>query len=137
MKSFSLWAGFLLLVIGIFVFKERIDFIKRGIVAIATVIELKEERDSDNGKSYTPVFRFITHNKEEIIHVHNVSTDPPSWSIGDEAKVVYHKDLPHKVVVLTYVSVFIVVLILFSLALIFLFISGAYFWSNRFFNTLT
>lgn len=133
--SIIFWAGLLFLGIGISLFKDRIDFIKQGIITVAIVTELKENRDSD-GKSYTPVFRYRTNKKEEILHVHNVSTNPPSWSIGDEAKVVYHKYLPHNCIVLTYFGAFGATVVLLSIALVLLFISGAYYWSNRFFNTL-
>ncbi|HEX6431579.1 MAG TPA: DUF3592 domain-containing protein [Niastella sp.] len=137
MYSITFGAGLLLLVIGIFLFSDRMAFIKNGIVTVATVIELKEKVDSDSDKKYTPIFRFTTHNKEEIIYEYNVSTDPPAWSIGEETKVVYHKKLPHEVVLLTYFGSFGAVLILLSLALVCFSIAGGYYWSRNFFNSLT
>lgn len=136
MYSITFWAGFILLVIGIVLFRDRIAFINKGNVTIATVIDLKENINSDNEKSYIPVFRFVTDKKEEIIYQDNVSSDPPAWSIGEETKVVYHKDTPHDVVILTYFSSFGVVVILLSLALVCFSISGGHYWARHFFKSL-
>ena len=136
MYSITFWAGLLLLAIGIFLFNDRIDLIKKGTVAVATVIELKEEVHR-HSKGYTPVFRFMTHDKEEIIYEHPISADPPVWSIGEEAKVVYQKDNPHKVVLLTYFGSFGLVIIFLSAALFCFCISGGYYWARNFFNSLT
>lgn len=137
MYPISFWAGLILLVIGIVFFRERVAFIHKGNVTIATVIELKEKINSDNEKSYTAIFRFVTDNNEEIKFKDNISSDPPAWSIGEETKVVYDKNGPHDVVKLTYMGSFGVVVILLSLALVcFSFWFGEY-WSRRFFNSLT
>ena len=129
-------AGIILLVIGIFLFKDRIAFLKNGIVTVATVIELKETSNSDNHKSHKPVFRFVTNNKEDIIFEHNVSSNPPSWSVGEETKVVYLKDLPHKVVLLTYFGSFGATVILLSLALVCISLSIWHYRAQQFFNSL-
>ena len=137
MYSITFWAGLVLLIIGIVLFKDRIAFIKNGVVTIATVIELKERIDSDNKKLYTPVFRFVTHDKEEIVYTYNVSGNPPAWSVGEETKIVYQKDLPHEPVLLTYFGSFGVVVILLSVALACFSIAGGYYLAKNFFNSLT
>jgi hypothetical protein len=137
MYRITFLAGLLLFFIAIVLFADRLSFIKNGIIAKATVIELKEKVDSDNGRSYPPVFRFNTRNNEEITFKHNVYSKPPSWSIGEETKIIYYKDLPGDIVILTYFGSFGLVVILVCLALVCFCISGGYYWSRNFFNTLT
>jgi hypothetical protein len=130
-------AGLILLIIGLVLLRNRITFIKNGMAAVATVKELKEVTDSDdNSISYKPIFTFTTYNNEKRIHEHNVSSRPSSWSVGDTVKVIYEKDNPAEVVVLTYFSAFGLVAILLSLALALVCFSAGYYWCQHFFNSL-
>jgi hypothetical protein len=129
-------AGLILLIIGLVLLRNRITFIKNGMAAIATVKELKEVTDSDNSISYKPIFTFTTHNNEKRIHEHNVSSKPSSWSVGETVKVIYEKDNPAEIVVLTYFSAFGLTAILLSLALALVCFSAGYYWYQHFFNKL-
>lgn len=105
-------------------------------IAIAMVKELKEVTDSDNSTSYKPIFTFTTHNNEKRIYEHDVSSKPSSWYVGETIKVIYEKDNPAKVVVLTYFGAFGLIVILLSFALILVCFSAGYYWSQHFFNKL-
>jgi hypothetical protein len=129
-------AGLILLIIGLVLLRNRITFIKNGMLAIATVEELKEVTDSEKSTSYKPIFTFTTYNNEKRIHEHNVSSKPSSWSIGETIKVIYEKDNPAEVVVLTYFSAFGLIVILLSLAIALVCFSAGYYWSQHFFNKL-
>jgi hypothetical protein len=128
--------GLALLTLGLFLLKTRIAFIKKGNRAIATVIEIKEYLDSEKDKKYSQVFKFTTYNNEEIIFETPDSTSKKIRATGDEVKVVYDGVNPHKKILLTHFNVFAIPLLLVALALLLLFISGAYFWSQFYFNSL-
>jgi hypothetical protein len=136
MYSFLLAIGLLFFGTGTFVLYERVHFIKNGMVAVATVVDMNKREDSDGDMVYAPVFQFITHNNEKIIYQYSIASYPPDWSIGEKTKVVYQKDLPHEVVLLTYFGSFGVAVILLSIALACLSISIGYYWSRKFFNSL-
>ncbi|HEX6431578.1 MAG TPA: DUF3592 domain-containing protein [Niastella sp.] len=128
--------GLVLLIVGLLFLKDRISYIKKGNKAIASVIETKEYLDSDNDKMYKPVFKFITHNNEEIIFECSGSSSRSMWPIGEEVKIVYNGENPNKMLLLTLFNAFGIPLILLTLALILLFIAGGYWWSQHFFNSL-
>lgn len=44
----------------------------------------EEVRDSD-GTTYKPLFKFYTAAKEEIHFRHFASSNPPAWSVGEQA----------------------------------------------------
>lgn len=136
MYSFLLWIGLLFLGTGTFVLYERVDFIKNGTVAVATVVDMNGRENSDGDMTYAPVFLFINHNNEKIIYEYSIASHPPDWSIGEKAKVVYRKDFPGKVVLLTYFGSFGVAVILISIALACLSISIGYYWSKQLFNSM-
>ncbi|OQP40282.1 hypothetical protein A4D02_15285 [Niastella koreensis] len=101
---------------------------------MATVVEQK--KDIDEG-TYTPIFRFYTHDKDEVRIEDNVATSPPAFSIGEQVKVAYQKDFPREAVILTYWGSFGGAMILIGISLILLFISGSYYWATHFLSTLT
>lgn len=129
--------GLVLLIMGIKLLKDRIEHIKNGNRAIARVIEIKEYLDDDKAKMYKPVFKFLTNNNEEIIFEHRVGSSSDSrWPINKEVKVLYKMEDPNKVTLLTLFNSFGIPLTLLILASLLLFISGGYYWSQYFFNSL-
>jgi hypothetical protein len=135
-------AGVLLLGFGLFLLIKRIHFIKTGIITEATVflynVTIKRVEDGPDEESYYPIFKYYTHdNQELIIEAKKITGYFKPWLIGDKAKVAYQKDQPRKAVLLTYWDAFWLVIILFSAAFVLLFISGGYYWAQHFFNTLT
>lgn len=133
---FTFIAGLVTFFIGLLLLINRILFIKKGNIAIATVIELKEHIDSDKDKSYSPVFKFTTHNNEDLIYEPGHSSSPSSWSKGEEVKVAYTKEFPYEVILLTYFHSFGFSMLFFIVGLILIVISTGYFWAERFFNSL-
>lgn len=133
---FTFIAGLVTFFIGLLLLIDRILLIKKGNIAIATVIELKEDIDSDKNKTYKPVFKFTTQNNEEIIYEHSRFSSYGTWSIGEEIKVVYPTGSPYEIVLLTYFNSFGLSMLFFIVGFILIVISTGYFGAERFFNSL-
>lgn len=103
-------SGLTSLIIGLIYLRRRISFIKTGTETMATVIrievDVQKSTDSDNTTSdhttYTPHFKFITHDEKEIIFQHGKSRTWGKWSIGDQVKVFYNVYYPYDIVVGTF-----------------------------------
>lgn len=100
-----IFAGLVSLVIGLVYLRRRFLFIKNGIETLATVIrievDINNSENSDN-TTYTPHFKFITHDEKEIIFQHGKSRTWGKWSIGDQVKVFYNVSYPYDIVVGTF-----------------------------------
>lgn len=135
MYSFLLWIGLLCLGTGTFSLITQIADIKKGEVAVATVVDLKASKDSDGGTAYAPVFVYFTHTQEKRFYEYAIYSSPSDWSIGEKTKVIYQKDAGP--ILLTYFGSFGTEVILLSVALVCLTISIGYYWSRKFLNSLT
>ncbi|MCK5907065.1 MAG: DUF3592 domain-containing protein [Flavobacteriales bacterium] len=69
-------------------FNNTNDFIENGNKTTATVIELIEEYD-EGSATYTPVFKYINELDETITFESSVSSNPPSYRIGDVENIIY------------------------------------------------
>lgn len=133
--AITLTIGIIILIISLFLLKKSIAFIRNGEHAIATVIELKENKDSD-GTTYYPIFKFTTANNEEIIYKYNASTSPPSWSIGEHATIAYDSNNPKRAKLLTYFGAFIWTVVLMAIAMPLIVIGGGYYIAQSFLKEL-
>lgn len=129
-------SGVVLLIVGLIFLRNAISNIRNGNKAVASVIEVKEYLDSENDKMYKPIYKFITHNHEEILFERYGSSSRKTWAIGMEMKVVYDGANPGNVFILTFFNAFGLPVILLTAALLLLFIAGGYYWSQQFFNSL-
>lgn len=125
-----------LLILGLIFLRNAISNLRNGNKTIASVIEVKEYLDSENDKKYKPVYKFITHNNEEIFFERYGSSSRKTWSIGMEIKVVYSGANPNSILILTLFNAFGLPMILLTVALLLLFIAGGYYWSQHFFNSI-
>jgi hypothetical protein len=118
--------GIILFAISMFLFRESLDFIKKGSRAVATVVDYKVQKDSD-GDTYKPVFKFKTDAGEEIVYTHPFATSPKSWDLGEEVAISYDPSNPYHAKVLSYFSVFNWSIVCMVIAMVLLTISGGYY----------
>jgi hypothetical protein len=80
--------GLGMLVGAFFWYKSTNEFLADAITAEGTVIELRLSRSSDS-TTYAPVVNFITQDGETITFVSSVSSNPPSYRVGEKADIFY------------------------------------------------
>ena len=134
--SISLALGCLILIIGVYKFRQRLTFVKSGSVTTGTVIELKEWTNNEGSLMYKPVFKFKSPSGEEIVFEHNFSTNPSAWKIGEEAQIIFDSKKPQQARLLSYFGVFDYAIVLVAIALPLIFFGAAYFWAQYFFKSL-
>jgi hypothetical protein len=130
----TLLGGLIVLFVAIILLRDRIAFLKKGSVVTASVVRIEEKRDLDGDKFFTPVFKFITHQNEKITFRSSISNSDKNWDIGEDVRVIYNTNDPHKVVVLTYFGAFGVIIILVTIALAMLCIGGGYYIAQYYLN---
>lgn len=123
--TISLIIGIVLLVVSLLLFKNTLNFIKKGEKATATVVKLNTF-ESDDGTSYTPIFSFTTVAKKEYLYTHPFSSEPPAFVIGDTATIVYDPAKPEDAKILTYPSAFIWTIVILVVALALIILGGGY-----------
>jgi len=126
--------GLLMLVISLFLVRDRIRFIRKGSVTTASVIKLVEDKDSDGDRNYKPVFKFTTHAKKEVIFKYKYSSGKTAWHVGEKVRIAYDNNFPEKAVVLTYVGAFGYIMILIAAGILLLTISVGYYLAEYFFK---
>ena len=80
--------GIALIFWAVLQFNDTKDFIANGNKATATVIKLIEEYD-EGSTTYTPVFKYTNELDETITFESSVSSNPPSYRIGDTENIIY------------------------------------------------
>ena len=156
-------SGLALFIMGIAFLWNRILYIKKGNIALATMFKREECLDSDNSLCYIHCFKFTTPNNKEIIYKHSYKQSKYAWLRGQQEKVVYREGLfnDHEILLLTFFNVFDFSIILLAIGSALLIIAGGVyfnvsgktlallvpafvcvfiavfnFWANRFFNSL-
>lgn len=126
-----LFIGAVLLIAGVYFFRQKVQFIRESERAIAEVIEIETVRGSD-GDTYRPVFRFRTYSGREVILRPTGSSSPAGWVVGDQANVAYKADNPEQAVVLTYFRSFGLSVVLLAIVMPMLVIGGGYHLTQQF-----
>lgn len=122
--------GLILLFISFLTFRDVHLFLKKAEKTTATVIRLRTIQS--DGEVYCPVFRFRTKDQIEYEYELAEASDPPSWSIGETATVIYDPTDPSSVKLYTYFRIFALPLILLSIALPLLVVGGGFFIAAQF-----
>ncbi|MFT3679058.1 MAG: DUF3592 domain-containing protein [Ferruginibacter sp.] len=124
--------GLTLCTISGFVIKEKILFIKNSEKSTGKVFEIKEEEGGGetNGTVYRPYFKFKSSQNIEYTYKYYIATSPIKWEVGDEATIIYNPDNPNHASIYTYWGIFILPIILLTIAAPLLVISGGYFWAQ-------
>jgi hypothetical protein len=123
--SVTLIAGIIILVISLFLLKEALVFLRTSERAIGTVIKLEKINNSD-GDTFKPIFKFKTNLNQEIIYSHIASSNPPAWSIGEEATIAYNSNNPSSAKLLTYFGSFGYTIVVMAIAMPLIVIGGGY-----------
>ena len=80
--------GVTLLIVALLLFWHTRTFIDQAATAPGTVIDLVESR-SDKSTTYRPVVRFVAESGQQIEFTSSSSTNPPSYSVGEDVTVLY------------------------------------------------
>ena len=95
--NIGLTSGFasslVLLIIGTAFLLDRIKYLKKGNIAIATLFKQEETLDSDDNTVYVPYFKFTTRSNIEIIYKHRSTQRQYRWKTGDQITMVYREGL--------------------------------------------
>jgi hypothetical protein len=85
--------GSIFLIVDGFVFKSTADFLSRAKSVSGTVVNLVEHisEDSDHNTSitYRPEVKFITEQGKAILFRSTTGSNPPSYKISQQVKVLY------------------------------------------------
>jgi hypothetical protein len=85
--------GLVLLILGIAFLRDRILYIKKGHIAIATMFKLEEREGSEGDTFYTPFFKFTSISNKEKIFEYRSTQSFNKWAPGDKIKVAYREGL--------------------------------------------
>jgi hypothetical protein len=159
----GLASGLVMLIIGTAFLFDRINYLKKGTIATATLFKQEETTDGDDSTCYIPYFTFTTRNYLEIVYKHRSTYSKYRWTIGDKIIMVYREglsDIRDKLPLIFYdafgLSSFLLTLGVFILTITFgnyfnassltlaylipglptLFFSAIYGWAHYFFKTL-
>ncbi len=79
-----------------YIAKDSYSYLKTAIEVKGTVVELvRSESSSDSSYTYAPVVAFRA-GEQEIKFQSNASSNPPSYSVGEEITVLYKPSNPNK-----------------------------------------
>lgn len=128
----------MILTFGIILLIIRIQYIRKGVISEATVVNFHiiERTNTDDSDRLYIKFKYYTLENEEIILEFDDWGTYGEWQIGDKETIVYQTYNPQRVVFLNYWDSFGIVTILFSVALVLILIAAGYYWSQHFFNSL-
>jgi hypothetical protein len=87
--------GLGMLVGAFFWYKSTNAFLAEATKAEGSVIELRLSRSSDS-TTYAPVVNFVTRKGEEITFVSSVSSNPPSYRVGEKVDIFYLPANPYE-----------------------------------------
>jgi hypothetical protein len=122
--------GLVLLILGIAFLRDRILYIKKGHIAIATMFKREERKDSEGDIFYIPFFKYTTCSNQEIIFEHRSTQEKYKWTIGDKIKVAYHEsilDISNPLPLLFY-DTFGLSALLMTVGIFLLTVSGGIYW---------
>ncbi|THU32442.1 hypothetical protein FAM09_26990 [Niastella caeni] len=130
--EYFLASGLVVLIVGISFLWNRINFIKKGNIAIATVVKLEMRPDSEDNPYYIPFFQFTSRYNNEIIYQHSDTQSRDTWVLRQTAKVAYKEGFfndDHEILLLTFNNVFGLSTILLNVGMVLLIISGSCYWN--------
>lgn len=125
----SLASGLVLVMMGIAFLIDRVRYIRKGRIAIATMFKRDERTDSE-GTDYIPFFKFTTRSNRVVIYEHRVTQSKYRWTIGDTIKVVYRESLSdiHETLPLLFYDAFGLSALLLTVGMFLLIIAGGIYW---------
>lgn len=103
--------GLILLGGAFYLYQDKQAFLKKAEVTQGTVVELLSTK-SKNSISYCPVIEFITKTGKKIKISSSVSSNPPSYNVGENVEVLYDPINPNKADINGFSSLYLAPLIL-------------------------
>lgn len=88
--------GTLMLIGSFFILKNTNDFLKTSISSQGTVIDMSRSNSSDNSTTYAPVVEFVDKKGHSYEFRSSTSSNPPSYSIGEQVEIYYNPKAPNK-----------------------------------------
>lgn len=124
-------AGLAMFSMGISFLWNRINFIKKANIAIATLVKLEEFLDAENTKYYIPHFKFQSHSFKEIIYKHTSTQRKSLWKVEDQIKIAYKEGYfdDHEIVMLSFLHAFGLPVFFSSVGVILLIVAGGIYWN--------
>lgn len=94
------------MVVGLALAYRSVHFFKNGEKVMAEVVDQHVSRDTDGADTYAPVFEYALRNHEVVRHQYWVHTEPATWKVGDRVPLIYNKENPQKVRLVSYFGLF-------------------------------
>lgn len=102
--------GLALLVGAFYLYLDKQTFVKKAEIVDGKVVELLVRRSS-NSIMYTPVVSFITKEGSKIEITSSVSSNSPSYSVGETVAIIYDPKEPNKADINGFESLWLAVLV--------------------------
>ncbi|MBB4802442.1 hypothetical protein HNP37_002515 [Flavobacterium nitrogenifigens] len=129
MKAFSIFnyvfslIGAGLLAGAIYLYVDKQAFLEKAETTQGTVIEMIPKRSKDS-TTYSPVVSFITKSGQTITYTSSVSSNPPSYDVGENVEIFYDPANPNDAEINGFVSLWLGVLILGGIGIVFFLIGS-------------
>ena len=111
--------------------QRSIRFVDQSNEAIGVVVKFDTLSGGDVGTSYSPVFRIMTSDHQQIIYSQNSSSSTPGWKMGKKALFLYDRQDPKSVKMYNYFGLFSWSIVLMALAILLITFGGGYFCLRR------
>ena len=113
------------MLIGAFVVNQHTNkFIASSLKADGQVIDFETKRSDNSSSTYAPVIKFVANDGKEYQFVSSVSSNPPSYDVGESVEILYLESNPNDAQVNGFFSLHLGEFILGILGSIFLAIGG-------------
>lgn len=122
--------GVIFNILAIRQYNKSVYLLENGIKTKAKVIEIIEV-ESDNGYTYKPKFEYIDENGKHRIYTNSVSTNPPSYQVGDTEDLVYNPNDYNDAKVVTFTGLYLFSLIMGISGSVMMIIGIVYFMAER------
>jgi hypothetical protein len=123
-KYIFAFIGIAMLVGAFLVYQNTNKFIASALKAEGQVIDFEANRSSDSSTTYAPVIKFVASDDKEYQFVSSVSSNPPSYDVGEVVEILYQESDPNDAQVNGFFSLHLGELILGILGSVFLSIGG-------------
>lgn len=120
-------SGIIFEILAIKQYNYSVFLLENGIKTQATVIEMIEV-DSDDGYTYKPKFGYIDDKGIKRTFTSSISTNPPSYEVGDKEEIVYNPKNYSEVRVVTFTGLYLFSLVMSISGGVMLIMGIVFFW---------
>lgn len=94
-KYIFTFIGIAMLVGAFLVYQNTSEFIASALKAEGHVIDFNANRSSNSSTTYAPVIKFVASDDKEYKFVSSVSSNPPSYDVGEVVEILYRESNPN------------------------------------------